>query len=194
MGDEADKKPGKPQLPRHGTVRRYKAGCICDRCRAANTEARRRERESAAKAAGKPVPTSRKRVPTQRTVPTAGVPREPTDLAVDDAFTRMARYENSGPIEREVWNLLGEADDAASRLKREVVLRAAQIMDTPKSAALFKSAADVLRAFIADHLDSGSTEDGEGDVLAGIMASFGGARGRGSAGRSAAAVDDSAES
>ncbi|MBU3994789.1 MAG: hypothetical protein KKF42_03270 [Actinobacteria bacterium] len=106
----------------------------------------------------------------------------------------MARYENSGPIEREVWNLLGEADDAASRLKREVVLRAAQIMDTPKSAALFKSAADVLRAFIADHLDSGSTEDGEGDVLAGIMASFGGARGRGSAGRSAAAVDDSAES
>ena len=182
---------GKQRLPRHGTVRRYKAGCHCDECRGANTSARRREREAKARREGRAVPTREKIAPTPRVAPTPGAVLSPDDHAVADAFTVMIRRADAGFIEAAVWGLLGEVSDPAEVLAREVALRAARIMDSPKSAALFKSAADVLRVFVADRL-GGESKDGDGDALAAIMASFGGACGRASGRGRPTAVDDAA--
>lgn len=179
-------------LPKHGTVRRYRAGCRCDECKAANTAAKRRERERKAEREGRSVkrPQASKRVPTSRDVPTGSGAGDPTDREIEREFERIARLSDAGPIEREVWALLGEMDKPAERLTREVVLRAAQIMDNPGSAALFKAGADVMRSFIADHLATKPGGDGKSGALAEFLGSIGSSRGR----RNGPAVDDAAQS
>ncbi|MFA8415155.1 hypothetical protein ACEPTV_33460, partial [Burkholderia pseudomallei] len=97
--------PAKPRKPRHGTVRRYKDGCRCDPCTAANTEARRRERERAAKKAGKAVPTTSKRVPTRR-------PAGPTTARRSTADDELVRV-----IEDALWD--GQGSIAAAALAAE---------------------------------------------------------------------------
>ena len=175
--------------PEHGTRARYRAGCKCDACKQWKSDEQRRYRERRAAREGLPVPERRAR-PTTPEGTTRGQDLDPSDVVVDAEFERMTRREKAGPIEREVWALLESEDSSAGRLVREVVLRAAQHMDAPTSAAMFKAAADTMRAFIADNLATKPKGAGSGE-LATFLESLGGARRRGGGG---AAVDDAAES
>lgn len=161
----------------HGTVRGYKLGCRCKECTEANRVAKQRERARRREREGKPAP---------RTPRTPAVPTPPVGAPTDDG---------PGPIEAAFRDALSdETDQALVRARREVVFAAARVMDNPKHAPFFKSAADVLRATVGDLLAATPAKDGEADALAGIMASFGSARGRGPRRGSATQVDDAAES
>jgi len=159
----------------HGTVRGYKLGCRCEECRAANTKAKQAERDRRREREGRPA-ASRSAVPT----PPAASPL----------------IEGAGPIEEAAREALGTVggDEPLAKMRREVVFRAAAVMDNPKFAPFFKSAADVLRVTVGDLLAESPAKDGEADALAGIMATFGGsdrgARGR----RGAPSVDDAPKS
>lgn len=208
----------KTRLSKHGSVRRYKQGCRCEPCMTANTEARRRERERAAAKAGKPVPTTRKRVPTEGApVPT---PRRPTasgdelTAVIEDAIFEHGGTQTAASVAAENLRALGYravvddpiqaaarralpaigGDSALSELRRETAYRAAAVADNPKAAPFFKSAAEVLRLTIEDLIAAAPPKDGEADALGEIMATLGGSRGRGSGRRGPAAVDDAAES
>jgi hypothetical protein len=78
-------------------------------------------------------------------------------------------------------------------MRREVAFRAAAVMDNPKFAPFFKSAAEVLRLTVADLIGDAPPKDGEAHELDGIMAALGGSnkspRGR----RGAPTVDDAAK-
>lgn len=174
---------------KHGTRARYRAGCRCDDCQKWKARDQRAYRERRAEREGQPVP-ERRASPTKPEGTTPERVIDPSDVVVDAEFERMTRREKAGPIEREVWALLESEESSAGRLVREVVLRAAQHMDAPTSAAMFKAAADTMRAFIADHLATKPKGAGSGE-LATFLESLGGARGRGGGG---AAVDDAAES
>jgi len=205
--------PKTPRLSKHGTVRRYKQGCACEPCTQANTDARRREREAKARREGRDVPTPRKGVPTaEASVPT----RRPQ--ASGDELTRIIeeaiwehgatlaaataaannlrnlgfRFHSDAPIEaaaRRALPAIGATDDLAV-LRRETAYRAAAVMDNPKAAPFFKSAAEVLRVTVEDLSGSAPAKGGEAAVLAGIMEKIGGSRGRRPAGAGSAAVDD----
>lgn len=102
------------------------------------------------------------------------------------------RLVEDGPIEaaaRKALPGLGGDTDLAP-LRRETAYRAAAVMDNPKAAPFFKSAAEVLRITVEDLLAAAPPKDGEADALQQLMGSFG-SRGRS---RGAAAVDDSKES
>ena len=162
----------------HGTVRGYKSGCRCDPCTEANTEAKRRERERRRAREGKPAAPRSPRAPR---VPTTSQPSPP-----DSEY---------GPIEKAARAALADigGDEAIAALRREVAYRATAVMDNPRAAPYFKSAAEVLRLTIEDLLAAVPAKDGEADALAGIMATFGSSRGRRPSGGGSAAVDDSAE-
>lgn len=140
----------KPRKPRHGTVRRYKDGCRCDPCRGANTRARQREREAAAKRDGKPVPTRSKRVPTPRPVPTTAE----VDRALDGLELLLA----AGPIEQAAREALTDPKDASTRLRHELVFRGARSLDDPKNARYFASTVEAVRKVLAD-LTGGDADD-----------------------------------
>jgi hypothetical protein len=72
-------------------------------------------------------------------------------------------------------------------MRREVAFRAAAVMDNPKFAPFFKSAAEVLRLTVADLTADSPEQDGEADALKQLVDSFG-TRGRS---RSGAPMDDS---
>ena len=177
----------------HGTVRGYKAGCRCSDCKTANAEASRTYRANKAKREGKEPPrTSR-----PKAVPTTPKPKVrsdldgPTGVDADREFERMRRQLEAGPIEFEARRLLeAMGDDAVTALRREVVFRAAQILDDPKKSSLFKDAANIVRAFLGDLLAARGAEGGEDDALASWLASLGSSRGR----RNSAAMDDTAQS
>lgn len=159
----------------HGTVRGYKSGCRCDLCTHANTKAKARERERRREREGKPA------------APRAGrTSRVPTGSAASPPDSEY------GPIETAARAALADigGDEPIAALRREVAYRATAVMDNPKAAPYFKSAAEVLRATIDDLLAAMPAKDGEGEALAGILASFGRSRGRGPARDGAAAVDD----
>ncbi|NHF62244.1 hypothetical protein [Microcella pacifica] len=161
----------------HGTVRGYKSGCRCDLCRKANTDAKRLERERRDEREGKRPAARSTRKRTVPTTPSAS-PQEPEHGPIEAAF-------------REAFS--DETDSALTRARREVIFAAARVMDTPKHAPYFKSAAAVARETVADLLEAAPPKDGEGDALAAVMATFRGSRGsRPSRGR-AAEVDDSEE-
>lgn len=178
-------------LPKHGTVRRYKTGCRCDDCKAANTEASRRYRSNRRRREGRPEPARQPLSPADlRDEPIPSPPRartEPSQSDIDRELERLLTREISGPIEREARALLDTYDrDAVTRLRREVVFGAARIMDDRSKASLFRNAAQVVRDFVADILASTNAGDGEADALRDFLASLGGSRGRGNG----AALDD----
>lgn len=75
-------------------------------------------------------------------------------------------------------------------MRREVAYRAASVMDNPKNAPFFKSAAEVLRLTVADLVGDSPTKDGEADELNGILATIRGT-GKSTRGqRGAPTVDD----
>jgi hypothetical protein len=159
----------------HGTVRGYKSGCRCDLCTHANTTAKARERERRREREGKPAAPGRtrsRRVPTTPAVSPSGDDRGPIETAARVALEGIG------------------GDEPIAALRREVAYRATAVMDNPRAAPYFKSAAEVLRATIEDLLAAAPAKDGEADALAGIMATFGRSRGRGPAGRRATSVDD----
>lgn len=200
-----------PRLSKHGSVRRYKQGCACELCTQANTDARRRERERAAARSGKPVPTARKGVPTSGAVgPTSRRPEAsgddltriieeaiwqeggtPTAANLAAQLLRDAgfRFVSDAPIEaaarRALPTMGGDGDLAA--LRRETAYRAAAVMDNPKFAPFFKSAAEVLRVTVEDLNAATPERGGEADDLKQLLDSLG-SRGRS---RGRAPVDDS---
>lgn len=148
--------PRKPVKPRHGTERRYRDGCRCDPCKAAHAQVRRLER-SRARAGFSAYP--RRPVPTDHNTPTPeGAP---------------------GPIEAAARAALEEAggDSPVAATRREVAYRAAAVMDDPKLAPYFKSAADVLRATVEDLQASKPATDAEAEQLGSLLSLFG-SRGR----------------
>lgn len=156
----------------HGTVRGYKLGCRCEECTEANRKAKQRERDRRRERDGKPAA----RTPRFENVPTA-----PAKGPIE---------EGPGAIERTARLALaadpGEEPNPIAEMRREVVYAAARVMDNPKFAPFFKSAADVLRITVEDLLAGAPAKDGGTDALKQLMGSFG-PRGRS---RSRAAVDD----
>ena len=161
----------------HGTVRGYKSGCRCDLCRKANTDAKRRERERKDEREGKRPAARSTRKRTVPTTPSAS-PQEPEHGPIEAAF-------------REAFS--DETDSALTRARREVIFAAARVMDTPKHAPYFKSAAAVARETVADLLEETPPKDGEGDELRRIMESVRGTGRRGPARGRAPSVDDAEE-
>lgn len=201
----------------HGTVRGYKGGCRCDLCKDANTQARRRERQRKRERLGLPVegvpaptesaPTRRRPAPTatRRSVAADELVRVIEEAIFDNrgalaAATAAAeqlrelgyRKVEDGPIEAQARAALATVggDGPVVALRREVAYRAAAVMDNPKAVPFFKSAADALRAEVADLLAAAPPKDGEADVLNGLLDSFGAKRGA----RRGAPVDDAEES
>lgn len=200
----------------HGTVRGYKSGCRCDECKAANTAAkarerdRRREREGKAPArtpASKRVPTKPSPAPTPRRPELSGdhltriIEEVIFELGGSLAAAKVAadRLRDAGyvqiidaPIELAARRALPQigGDSDLSTLRRETAYRAAAVMDNPKAAPFFKSAAEVLRITVEDLIAAAPAKDGEGDAVKELMASFS-SRGRT---RRGAPVDDSKES
>ncbi|GAB2702412.1 hypothetical protein BKA24_001680 [Microbacterium marinum] len=191
-------KPAKPRMPRHGTVRRYKAGCRCEPCKTANTDARRRERDAARAAAGEPVPTRRKRVPTNpQTEPTPAPPARPAfrhesngdallsiiedalfdaggglvaaKVAADRLRAAGFRQFVDGPIEAAAREALTDPADAATRMRHELVYRGARALDDPDNARFYKSTVEAMRQVLAD-LSGGDEGGGSGDIVEAIRA------------------------
>lgn len=169
--------PRRPAKPRHGTVRRYKDGCRCDRCREANTTARRRER---AKASGGTVPTTRKRVPTTRFVPTSTAPDDPTP-PTDDETVR-------GTLARALATL--DADDDMARFRKAHALRLASVLDDASKPHLWKGITSALAEVLAALVGNKPPQDGEADALAAFLGEIGRSRERR---RGAAPVHDGEE-
>jgi hypothetical protein len=162
------------QLPRHGTIRRYKAGCRCAQCSAKNTAEKSKEREAKRRREGKPprrVPAARKAVPTSANAPHG--------------------EDDHGPIETAARAALGSSDaDAITELRRQVAFAAARIMDDRFKPHLFSAQSNVLRLTILDLVGAKPPEDGEADVLRNFLGSLSGSRGR----RNTAPVHDATKS
>lgn len=172
----------KPAKPRHGTARRYKDGCRCDRCRAKNTADRRRERERANARAGNPVPTARKRVPTVRFVPTPA----PADVPTKGSPVDLSSVR--GTLEAALAEVA--ADDLIALHRKAHALRLASVLDDVSKPHLWRGITTSLNDVLALLVANKPPTDAEGDALAAFMAKIGSSRGRG---RGAAQVDDTAE-
>ncbi|MEB0001612.1 hypothetical protein QN357_01505 [Cryobacterium sp. RTC2.1] len=151
-------------LPRHGTTRRYKAGCHCDRCTAKNTADKERERAAKIARDGR-VPTARVRVPTKKNVPTFKAPDDP------DVPT-------PGPIETAARDALAEFDaDKVVVLRREIAIAIARTMDG--KAGVTPSQFQIFRTALVDLLGERAPKDGELDAIRNLVESIGSSRKRG---------------
>ncbi len=205
-------------LPNHGTIRRYKAGCRCDPCKKANTDASRKYRESRAAREGKKPPRTRapKAVPTEADVPTLTLRRRPTVpggdalvALVDEALFDAAagggsaaalvaeRLRASGyrrvhdrPIEAAAREALGEAGDAHLLMQHELIFRGARSLDDPENARYYASTVTAVLGILNSLTKSSGGDDEGAKAIAELMGAFG-SRGRS---RGRAAVDDAAES
>lgn len=142
----------------HGTLRAYRAGCRCDECKAANTDAKRRERERRRERAGKPAP---------RTHPKKSVPT-PTKKGADVPTVDPT----AGPIEtaaRAALESVATDGDLVMRLRVEIVVAAARNLDTPKLQYQFRANAETLRAILADIVSVSPEKGGEVNALADLV-------------------------
>jgi len=183
-------------LPKHGTVRRYKAGCRCSPCTDANTEANRRYRENRRRREGREAPrTSRaKDVPASRDAPTRKPSKRPahdlSDAEVDRALDDIAVQLKAGPIEAAAREALSGEASAEVRLRREVAFRGARALDDPANARFYASTTSALLAVLDSLAKLAPNSSGEAKAIEQLM----GALGSGRSSRRRAAVDDAPQS
>lgn len=183
-------------LPKHGTVRRYKAGCRCSPCTDANTDANRRYRENRRKREGKAEPrTSKpKPVPATSSDPARkGSGRTSADLStadIDRALDGMEEQLKAGAIETAARAALSGEAPPVVLLRRELVFRGARSLDDPANARYFASTTTAVLAVLESLAKIAPEASEEAKAVAALMETLG--TGRRARGR--AAVDDAAQS
>ncbi|MDY7528461.1 MULTISPECIES: hypothetical protein [unclassified Cryobacterium] len=161
-------------LPAHGTMRRYRAGCHCIKCNAKNTEVKATERARKRERDGKATTTPRaprRAVPTVPTMPTAAAPAPPTEPDAGSVAGALA-----------LALVAVEADDPLTLYRKAHALRLASVLDDLTKPHLWRGITTALAEVLAALLGDKSPEDGEAAVLREFMETIGASRrGRGSA-------------
>lgn len=179
----------------HGTSARYRQGCRCDKCRKWKRESQAKYRADRAAREGKPKTPQRpwsSAVPTPPVVPTQTRPAPTARAASGDELVRIIeaalfdtdrpmaaavlaaqmireagwRHVVDGPIETAARDAFSAStDDAATRLRHELVFRGARSLDDPANARYFASTVEAMRKVLADIAGPDGDGGGADDIV-----------------------------